>query len=63
MDKIEHYNEAMRLLAAAQVAQNDFNEEQLTGMSTTVLDTHLRIIATTVATAQVHATLYAALHS
>jgi hypothetical protein len=63
MDRIEHYNEALRFLEAARISQEHLTDDELTGMSAVVIETRMRLIATTVATAQVHATLFAALHS
>jgi hypothetical protein len=59
MDKAQHYNEAVRLLVAARILQDSLAEDELAGTSAEVIESRRQLIATTLATAQVHATLCA----
>jgi hypothetical protein len=60
MDRTQHYNEAVRLLVAARISQDSLEDEQLNGLSDVAIANRWQLIATTIATAQVHATLCAA---
>jgi hypothetical protein len=57
MDRGQHYNEAMRLLVAARITQDALSEEEVAGLNTGVAQSRVKFIETTLATAQVHATL------
>jgi hypothetical protein len=57
MDRAQHYNEAMRLLVAARISQDSLSEDEIGGLSADVIEARLKFIETTLATAQVHATL------
>jgi hypothetical protein len=60
MDRTQHYNEAVRLLVAARITQDNLDDADLAGMSDVAIANRWQLIATTIATAQVHATLCAA---
>lgn len=59
MNKAQHYNEAVRLLVAARISQDLLAEDELAGTNAELVESRRQLIATTVATAQVHATLCA----
>jgi hypothetical protein len=60
MDQAQHYNEALRLLVAARISQDSLAEDELAGVSQDIIDSRRQLVAATLATAQVHATLCAA---
>jgi hypothetical protein len=60
MDRTQHYNEAVRLLVAARISQDSLATDELAGMTEAAIAARQQLIATTIATAQVHATLCAA---